>query len=385
MSRVFFTCSPHPDRGIGDSFGNPSILASGTAGSTKWEITSPLNFVPAAGFIPVTISATNSESKELITARYSFASHDFYYSTNATTVAAGALDIQALQTAIATHWIWRGSNFSRAESQSRVSFQSILRQGHQKIRCAGSTVNLEPQSRSPARFWPTGMLAPGSSGHFVYTPSGVDVAIIAPRSLPPDWRALSSLYALYLTPGDWDDLPPGVRDAIRTWIGFGGTVGIVDQDLGQRHGGSADALARHSVAFGIFADPPIRSAHSCQVIEGHIDGLQEFANAFAIGVPATELDLRARYRSGELSDQRTKRDGRNQTFPLRDSFGRREIPYLAICMLLFGSRSWSSTGSLRLWAGPWQTTPPVPDDPALFLCCLRAAVRGRCCSKTGSA
>lgn len=349
MSRVFYLLVLNLTVGIGVSFGNPSILASGTAGSTKWEITSPLNFVPAAGFIPVTISATNRESKAL-RATYSFASHDFYYGTNATTVAAGALDIPALQTASATHWIWRGSNFRRAESQSRVSVSVNTPSGRSEDSLRGIDRESGASIAFSRAFLTSKDLAPGRSGHFVYTPSGVDVAILDPRTLPPDWRALSSLYALYLTPADWDDLPPGVRDAIRTWIGFGGTVGIVGQDRAAALR-AADALAPSDVAFGIFATADPVSALVPSELMAHVKGLQEFETAFAIGVPATELDLRSRNRRGSFR-QRTNRTGRNQSFPLRDSFGRREIPYLAICMLLFGFAVLVGPASLRLWAGP---------------------------------
>ena len=104
-----------------DAFANGSTLATGTSGMTSWTVTSPLNFVPPAGFIPVTLSATNSGAKA-INASYEFSSQDFYYSSNNATVASGSLEIQPFKTALATHWIWRGSNFRRSDTQSRVRF-----------------------------------------------------------------------------------------------------------------------------------------------------------------------------------------------------------------------------------------------------------------------
>ena len=63
------------------------------------------------------------------------------------------------------------------------------------------------------------------------------------------------------------------------------------------------------------------------------------------------MSRRARYRrSFEGYDDDAP--GRGGTFPLRDAFGRRGIPYLVICMLLIVFAVLVGPVSLRLWAGP---------------------------------
>lgn len=333
-----------------DAFAKGSTLATGTAGMTSWTITSPLSFVPPAGFIPVTLSATNSGAKA-INARYEFSSQDFYYSSNNATVASGSLEIQPFKTAIATHWIWRGSNFRRSETQSRVRFSIKTPNGASNDTLRGADRDSGSAIAFSTAFTTTGMLSTGSSGEFLYPPMGIEVAVIDPQAIPADWRVFSSLYSLYLTPGDWDDLAPGVRDALRTWIGFGGMVGIVDDDLGQAQRVAGELIPRDSM-LGLFANPDPVIALSHAQIDTHLDGLRAARNAFGIGVPATDLDRQFRYRPGRYRIDRNEARGRNQTFPLRDSFGRREIPYLAICMLLFAFAVLVGPVSLRLWAGP---------------------------------
>ena len=322
-------------------------LASATSGLTRWEVTAPLSFMPTAGFMPLTISATNTDS-EGIKASYNIALDDHRYGSKTTTVASGSLDVPAGKSASATHWVWCGSQYHRGRrshfnftfnSPSGTSAGTLMGKDDGGLSIAFSRSFIK-DNRVPG-------LTPTSGGHYGY--AGEVVAMFDPKSLPADWRIFSSLHGIFIRPADWDDMSPGVRDAMRTWVGFGGFVRIVDDDGagGER---VASELAPNAAALGVFAHRDAVGVVSYRRIRTDANDIR--AMALAVGVPEPVGEARRgrnRYASSWDHDHAPQRRGH---FPLRDAFGARGIPYFVICMLLIVFAVLVGPVSLRMWAGP---------------------------------
>ena len=178
---------------------------------------------------------------------------------------------------------------------------------------------------------------------------GSNFATFDPKSLPADWRVFSSVHAIVMGAADWDMLSPGVREAMRTWIGFGGIVRIASLSTAD-----AERVVRELVpadtGLGLFANSaPVRAIASAEINQEVIRLMGSRELVFAVGVPAAEMGRASRSRrSYNLNvNQRP-----NEKFPLRDAFGRRGVPYLVICLLLIVFAVLVGPVSLKLWAGP---------------------------------
>ena len=328
---------------------NGATLATGSAGTTRWEVTSPLSFVPVAGYFPLAVTATNP-SGNTVRVNYRIQSVDYYLGPSGTsTVAAGSFEIQPAKSSTATHWVWRGSNFQRSYNQSylRISVNTPSGDSEDTLkgpdRDAGSSMAF---SRRVFALNPQGLIA-RRSDIFQWTPRGEEVVVFDPATLPADWRVFSSLYAVFLTPTDWDELSPGVRDALRTWIGFGGSVALVGDDRADTERVRKE-LSPDDLRLGMFGHSRSVSSVSPDNLAGLITHLAPRRVVFAVGAASPEFD---RYGRGRRSYSRY-RDGTNpyQKFPLRDAFGRRDIPYLVICLLLIVFAVVVGPISLQLWA-----------------------------------
>lgn len=72
--------------------------------------------------------------------------------------------------------------------------------------------------------------------------------LLAPNSLPPDWRALSGIDALVLRTEDWRQLSPAVRSAVRQWVRLGRHLLVLDPS-----GAAPPDLATGATGFGSVA------------------------------------------------------------------------------------------------------------------------------------
>ena len=321
-------------------------LASGAAGSVTWTLTSPFDRLPAAGFVPVSVSATNG-GIAAVKVDYALEGSSAYSNSGSTMLASGSLDLALGKTGTATHWIWRGAEFGSPESADYISItlstpsgnsSNQIGQGYnQRFTSAVSEniVKAEPSrfSRGARR----GLTADG----------GILATQFSPDSLPADWRVFSGFQTLFLTPDDWDQLSPGVRDAMRLWLGFGGTVRVVsvEKKEGRR---VIDELLPSDSRLGVFgARVPVIPMSFNDLRNDGIRGDRE--TIFRNGIPSagfTDIDRRSsrqRYRNGQSFNP-------YQSFPLRDLFGRRDIPYFPICMLLIAFAVIVGPVSLKYWA-----------------------------------
>lgn len=110
--------------------------------------------------------------------------------------------------------------------------------------------------------------------------------LLAPESLPPDWRALSGLDALVLRTGDWRGMSPAVRAAVLNWIRLGRHLLILDPA-----GTAPSDLPTGPAGFGSIAtmagDPAKLPCVQIRVwLEGRrCNRLQNLRNDFAHGYP----------------------------------------------------------------------------------------------------
>ncbi|MFT4549180.1 MAG: hypothetical protein ACI8XO_002102 [Verrucomicrobiales bacterium] len=311
--------------------------AKGTAGATRWEVTSPFSSIPPAGFVPVTLTAINGGSKPT-TGKYRFNSSIGYSNGNNATVASGTLQLPPNKAVTVTHWIWRGATYQDAYGQNFLRFNIETSAGD-------SSDTLDSGTREDGRVAMSRRLA-ASSGNLGSAEERV--VTFDPKSLPADWRVFSSLKAVFMHSSDWDELSPGVRDAMRTWIGFGGSVRIADTDPAIANA-TAEQLAPSDSVLGMFAPKLAVAGIQQNLVSGQVDQLLAGADlVLAIGAPSEDTRRDNSYNRYNDYDEEKRRD----QFPLRDKFGYRDIPYFFVCMLLIVFAVLVGPVALRLWAGP---------------------------------
>ena len=325
-----------------------AVLASGTAGAARWEVTCPFDNLPSVGFVPVTVTATNGSPRKT-TAEYEISSTQGYYGGATSLLASGSLDLQPGKPATATHWIWRSTSYGSDHNNSFVSFSINTPTGNSSDTLGHGSGMITQVAVSDTVVKAEGQFFRQQRGQLTSRSFGIALTVFEPDSLPADWRIFSSISGIFLTPEDWDELSPGVRDAMRTWIGFGGSLRIMSVDEADRER-VAKEVAPSGAELGVFANAtPVRTLHFSRFEEEFANLISNNHLAFAVGVPPSDVTARRPYSRYSYSEYRERRKNK---FPPRDKFGPRGIPYFIICMLLIIFAIVVGPVSLFLWAGP---------------------------------
>jgi len=333
------------------SFSAEYVVGSGTAGITKWEVTSPFDAIPTYGFALVTVTATNPLDVPT-SVNYNFQSlaneMNYVESGRKENLGKGTLQVPGKKSASASVWLWLGGKLDYGASGISIdvttaggnSSSLLLRTGrnweHYGYGTACISRTLEP--KASIRFGNT-TLSAMSDNYF------------DPDSLTADWRVFSGVATLIIAPEDWDKFSPAVRDAMRTWLRLGGKL-IVFGDTEEEATEIRDKVLPDNSHIGFFsAIYPVQAVFPKSSFEDSGWGGIPFIHLPAPSpVFLLEEDPYSYSRASHGRSGNFDTDYHYLGFPLRDAFGQRDIPFGVICVLLFAFAIVVGPINLLLWA-----------------------------------